>query len=322
MKSVAILLATYQPNLQFFSQQLDSLNQQDYPNCHIYICDDSADAKWHQAVQMQLQERLTAIPYTFLKQESNMGSNRTFERLTKEIEADYFAYCDQDDIWYPYKISRLVQQLEMEQAVMCYSDLAVIDEDSEQQYASFTHYNARVKHVYGENAFSYFIRRNSVTGCTMLIRSDIAKKALPFSMFYVHDHWLALFSASIGKIAYVKESLMAYRIHQTNQIGKAIFKNITSVDDYIPKKLQLEKEKFLNVIQRLSLTEKMESDVMEEVQFVSIRMQAFETRRFKDIYRLWRCRHKDKILVYLEVLLTALPKPLGNFVLKKIKNEV
>lgn len=319
MKRVAILLATYCPQLDFFKQQLMSINQQDYPNCHLYVRDDSGSEEWFEQIRQMVEQCITIMPVTVLANQINQGSNRTFEQLTLEASGDYFAYCDQDDVWYAHKITRLVQEIEADKASLCYSDLSVINEKNELLYASFTQYNKRVNHVYGQDTFGYFIRRNSVTGCTMLIKKEVAHVAVPFHEHYVHDHWLALVAAKVGRIAYVAEPLIQYRIHAHNQIGKAVLKEIETVDDYMAKKLLSEREKFLSLTQRLDLVDNLAELVQEELRFVEVRIRAFETRKWANIWHLWTWRSKDTVLVCLEVLLTLLPKSFGNYLLKRIK---
>ncbi|MBF0780879.1 MULTISPECIES: glycosyltransferase family 2 protein [unclassified Granulicatella] len=319
MKQVAILLATYRPNRLFLEQQLDSINQQDYSKCHLYVKDDSQSEEWFNVISRIVEERITAFPFTLSANEQNVGSNRTFEKLTHEAHEDYFVYCDQDDVWESNKITRLVQQLEKEKACLCYSDLSVINEKNELICSSFTKYNKRVKHLYGQQVFEHFIRRNSVTGCTMLIKKESAKSALPFHEQYVHDHWLALVSSTQGNIAYVKEPLVRYRIHGNNQIGKAILTTVQTIDDYVPNKLLIEKEKFLSLPERLDLDRQFLKAVEEELRFVNLRIIAFETRSCSSLYALWAVRSKDRMLVYLEILLNLLPKKWSNALLKRMK---
>lgn len=51
---------------------------------------------------------IRSFPYEICRNEENPGSSLTFERLTREAEGKYFVYCDQDDMWLPEKIDRLL----------------------------------------------------------------------------------------------------------------------------------------------------------------------------------------------------------------------
>ena len=79
------------------------------------------------------QECITSFPYSITRNEENLGSNGTFERLTREAEGDLFAYCDQDDIWLPEKLTVLQKAMEREQALVVCSDMYIIDSSGKQR---------------------------------------------------------------------------------------------------------------------------------------------------------------------------------------------
>ncbi|MBS4750889.1 glycosyltransferase [Carnobacteriaceae bacterium zg-ZUI78] len=317
MKSVGIVVATYKPNMTYLEEQFKSLEEQTYPNYHIYIRDDSADDDYFKQIAT-LATTIFTRPFTIVQNDVNMGSTKTFELLTSDCQQEYIAYCDQDDRWHHQKIEKLVYKLEQEKALLVYSDLAIIDENGQFVSSSFATVNKRIYHVYGDNTFSFFIRRNCMPGCSMLMLTEIAKKAMPFYEEYVHDHWLALVAASMGRIAFIKELLIDYRLHQHNQIGKAILKGIDTVDDYIPLKLVPEQDKFRALALRFGKTYQKEID--KELSFVGQRIQAFQTRKFKDIWSLTKYLKEDKTLVLFEIALTILPKYLGNKMIRRIKS--
>ena len=132
MEKISVLLAVYKPNRTFFRKQLDSINKQTYKNIELIVMDDSDDREEFNQISSIINEHITNIDYKVYANECNVGSNRTFEKLTQIADGDYFAYCDQDDIWEEYKIETLVNEIKKENAVVCYSDLSVIDEDDQQ----------------------------------------------------------------------------------------------------------------------------------------------------------------------------------------------
>ena len=96
---IAILMAVYEPRMDWLREQLLSLNAQTYPNLKLYVRDDCSPSVPYEEIQSCLQDCISAFPYTIQRNEKNLGSNGTFEQLTREAGGDYFAYCDQDDIW-------------------------------------------------------------------------------------------------------------------------------------------------------------------------------------------------------------------------------
>ena len=214
---ISILMAVYEPRMDWLKEQLDSLNAQTYPNLRLYVRDDCSPTVAFEEIRELVQKSVTAFPYTIERNETNLGSNGTFERLTREAVGEYFAYCDQDDIWLPEKLAVLQEAMERESAGLVCSDMYIIDETGKRVADSMT--KVRKHHVFhsGEGLAPKLLISNFVTGCTMLIRSKTAKTAVPFCPDMVHDHYLALFAAREGRIVSLGERLVNYRIHSGNQ---------------------------------------------------------------------------------------------------------
>ena len=123
---ISVLVAVYEPRMDWLKEQLLSLNAQTYPNLKLYIRDDCSPAVPFEEIQSCVQDCIRAFPYEIRRNEENLGSNGTFERLTQEAEGEYFAYCDQDDVWLPEKLSRLEAAMD-ENAQMAYCDMEIID---------------------------------------------------------------------------------------------------------------------------------------------------------------------------------------------------
>ncbi len=214
---VSILMAVYEPRLDWLREQLDSLNAQTYPNLRLYIRDDCSPTVPFEQVRKLVDERITTFPYTIVRNEENLGSNKTFERLTAEAEGAYFSYCDQDDVWLPHKTAALVETLEREKAQLVCSDMYVIDGEGRRTAESVLEVRRKQKFLSGEGLKMTFLTTNFVTGTAMLIRADMAKAAIPFSPYTVHDWYLALYAARLGKIVSLPDKLLDYRIHGSNQ---------------------------------------------------------------------------------------------------------
>lgn len=69
-----------------------------------------------------------------------------FEKLTLQAHGKYIAYCDQDDIWFPQKLSTLQKEIEKSDVKMVCSDMHIIDGRGNQIADSIT--NVRKHHVF------------------------------------------------------------------------------------------------------------------------------------------------------------------------------
>ncbi len=320
MQRVDILLATYKPNRVYFRKLLESLNDQSYPSLKLIIRDDSDDEESFAIVKQDVEKYITAFSFEIYRNRENMGSNKTFEQLTIDAEGHYFAYCDQDDIWEKKKISSLVNLIEKEKGVLCYSDLCIIDQDDNKVANSFKDIQKRLQHVEGSNLFKYFLRRNSVTGCTMLVDAKVAKDALPFcTNYYVHDHWLTLFASSIGKILYIPEPLIRYRIHGGNQIGVSMLNGIGNKDDYYEKKLLIEREKFNYLLANYKFDRDCEDAINSILNWTEERISFFERKNFRNTISMIKKIKDDHQLILLGFAISCLPNFLGKKIIEKIK---
>ena len=214
---ISILMAVYEPRMDWLKEQLDSLNAQTYPNLRLYILDDCSPTVPFDEIEALARECITAFPFSIERNKENLGSNGTFERLTREAEGEYFAYCDQDDVWLPEKLTVLQEAMVRESAQLVCSDMYIIDGDGNTTANSIT--KIRRHHVFrsGTGLAEKLLVSNWVTGCTMVIRAATAKEAVPFCPYMVHDQHLALWSAQKGVILSVDAPLIRYRVHTGNQ---------------------------------------------------------------------------------------------------------
>lgn len=209
--SVSVALATYNGEA-FLREQLVSLLSQTYRVKEIVICDDaSTDGTWdileeYKASNQQL--------FSIHRNPERIGYIRNFEQAITRCSGCYIALSDQDDIWYPHKIERLLSALGSFDLV--HSDARLIDAQGYCLAPSYVRYSRKaVRSV----SFQRLLHKNTVTGCTLLMKSDFAKQALPFPICISHDWWLALLAADRGTLVYCDEALTQYRQHDGNILG-------------------------------------------------------------------------------------------------------
>lgn len=303
---VSILMAVYKPDPRWFKEQLVSLDSQDYGNSELIICDDCPSEPLDEKL---VAEYIKNIPYEIVHNENNLGSNKTFERLTKMGRGKYFSYCDQDDIWHPDKVSRMVGVLEKTGSPLVCSDLKIIDGNGKKIADSITEIRKRHVFLEGEGLTGTLLVRNFVTGCAMMIRSEIAKASVPFVDSLVHDHWLAINAALRGRIEVIREPLIDYRQHTGNQT--AVLKGITEKQSYY-------KERLINFMERISdykirlYSGDLRSVINELDEFYSARIRYSQRINLRDLRIMKKYRHIAPHSVLLETFMPLMP----NFVFK------
>ncbi len=146
-----------------------------------------------------------------------MGLYRNFEHALSMVppEAEYVALCDQDDRWYPDKISVLLEAIG--DAELAYSDMRVLDDSGRVVFETFWDYKRN-----NYRNLSSLLLDNTVTGAASLFRRRLLETALPFPPRFAdsyHDHWLASVALATGTISYVDRPLHDYVQHPAAAIG-------------------------------------------------------------------------------------------------------
>ncbi len=313
---ISILLATYEPQMDWLKEQLISLNNQTYPNIKLFICDDASSSHTFDEIQALIHECITAFPFCITQNESNHGSNYTFERLTKDADGEFFAYCDQDDIWEAEKLQVLANVMQDHNVTAAYSDVCIIDEAGKITAKSIT--DIRKRHVFqdGNNLAQYLLVRNFVIGCTMLITSNVAKNSVPFEQGYIHDQWLAANAALNGSLVWIDRPLVKYRQHSNNQTG--VLKGIRSKEEYYEKRILGLHNTLLRVGRRLSDSQKKSIGFNELLSSSAARVRYFNKPSIKDYKAFSKIDCLSKDLKRFECVLPFMSKGLFNTAMELI----
>jgi len=215
---LTVVLATHN-GVCWLPDLLASLARQTLAPARLSILDDaSTDDTWELVRDAAVPGRQTVAG----RQEANEGAIRTFERLLSLVGTEYFALCDQDDVWLPDKLERSVRLLESSGADLVYTDLEVVGEDLNELAPSMWHFSNIVP-VTGRPMIP-LILKNCVTGCTVVGRTSILRKALPFPPgILMHDGWLGLVAACGAGVAPLREATILYRQHGNNEVGAVRF---------------------------------------------------------------------------------------------------
>lgn len=310
---VTIIMAIYKPNMAWLREQLQSLNAQDYRPLELLIWNDGpADEQYAQILKVCL----TNFKYTFLEGKQNLGSTGAFAKLTELAQGQYLAYCDQDDVWYPHKISTLVQDLQQNQATLACSDVAVIDGQGKKIAARITELRPRQTFVEGPQQVNTLLVRNFVMGCTMVVRAELAKQALPFPGFMVHDHWLALWNAMYGKIFINRDSLIAYRLHGSNQTE--MLAGIVTKDDYFFKRCLPYYKRLLIFKKRLVHCE-YNTLIEQKYAWAMARMKYYRNPDITTFFALLTKIDNNILTTGFELLLPFMPLDLFTFIVRHIR---
>lgn len=221
--SLAILLSTYN-GAKYLREQLDSLLLQSYKDWELYIRDDgSTDGTL--SIISEYASRYSNIHF-IVDNEKQKGPRDSFMHLLKLIDAQYYMFCDQDDIWLEDKIEKTFVKLKeveiekLDSPILVCSDLCVVDEKLSVISNSLWDMSKVMPSILSRN-YKYLSVCNFVTGCTVMINNKVKQIAFPTPKdFPMHDYYLALcVSYKGGILSYINYPLILYRQHGNNSIG-------------------------------------------------------------------------------------------------------
>ena len=207
---VSVVMCTYNGE-KFLIKQLESILNQNYSNLTEVICvdDGSTDATLHILQDYAKNDKRIKIYIN----ETNLGYIKNYEKAFTLTTKPYIAIADQDDIWFPNKISLLMSTIKNN--MMVYSDNLYIDSEDNSTGKQFSH----CRYLRECTSCLNFVMANGISGHTALIDRKLLKYALPFNKEIPYDYWLAFHAVQYGKIPYVNEPLVGYRQHDNNTLG-------------------------------------------------------------------------------------------------------
>lgn len=210
---ITVLLSSYNGE-KYIEEQLDSLLNQTIDGVTILVRDDgSKDSTKEILAHYAEQGKLGWYSG------ENLGCAKSFWHLLCNCEeSDYYAFCDQDDMWDKDKLEIAVNMLKKEDnniPLIYFSDVRVTD--SKLNIIS-EHMVERMPLTY-----PYSLIKNIAPGCTyvfnnrareLLVKYDCDKYGID-----IHDWTAYKIIACFGKVIFDEKTHISYRQHGNNEIG-------------------------------------------------------------------------------------------------------
>ncbi len=215
-KRIAILLCTFNGE-RHLQAQLDSIAAQSHTDWALWISDDGSTDGTLGLIQA-FRERHPGLQVQVVHG-PRQGFAANYMSLVQHdaIQADYFAFSDQDDIWLPQRLRASVESLHA-----CGAEPAL--------YCARTQYIDANAQVTGESrpppaacTFAHALAQNVCSGNTMLFNpaARALMRQVPPDTVVAHD-WLAylLVTAAGGTVVFDAATHVQYRQHRGNAMGE------------------------------------------------------------------------------------------------------
>lgn len=217
-KKIAIILGYYNGE-KYIDELIYSIFSQTYKNFHIFIFDDKSKIPFDKKFfNLDSYKKKKISVY---KRKVNLGFSMNFLKGLSEIDDtyEYYAFCDQDDIWHEDKLSRGIKTIENENSncpMLFGTKTWITNKDCSKVLGK----SISIKRPL---SFKNAILQSFAGGNTMIFNLS-AKKIIISNLDLVkpvsHDWWAyLLISGHGGKIFYDPTPSLFYRQHQSSQVG-------------------------------------------------------------------------------------------------------
>jgi len=198
--------------------QLDSIAAQTHSNWVVWVSDDSPNHTTQDLIKSYQQKWSAGRLFVQAGPCSGFAANFMSLACKADIEADYFAFCDQDDIWEANKLELAVKWLDTvtsdTPALYC-SRTKLVDENNQE---------IGLSPLFSKPpSFANALMQNIAGGNTMVFnraaRQLIMEAGRDFSL-HLHDWWAYLIvSGCGGQVFYDSNPTLRYRQHRANLVG-------------------------------------------------------------------------------------------------------
>lgn len=212
MERVQILMSTYNGE-KYLKEQIESIITQESVDVSILVRDDgSTDG----TISMLNEYKRKGILDYYTGE--NLRPARSFMHLVMNSpESDYYAFCDQDDVWLQGKLEKAVKVLENETGpALYYHGMNLVDENLNKYGYYFR------KEEYAQSLEYSCLFGDEIAGCTMVFNKQLLNEIKRYNPEFItmHDGWIHRVCLCVGgKIIGDRTPYINYRQHQNNAVG-------------------------------------------------------------------------------------------------------
>lgn len=228
-EKISVALCTYNGEHYIIEQLVSILSQTVLPS-QIVISDDGSSDNTVNLILETLKRygstnsEIQKIQINLLVNKEPLGISRNFEQALKNCNSPLIALCDQDDIWALTKLEIMSAEFDkFSDLKLLHSDAELVDSAGNSKritaFQALRISKSENRKVSSGKAIDVLLRRNIVTGAATMFHRSLLDSALPFPKSWLHDEWLAITAACIGRIIKLDVCLIKYRQHGGNQVG-------------------------------------------------------------------------------------------------------
>lgn len=235
---ISVLVCTYNGE-RFIQEQLTSILEQTRLPDEIIVCDDNSDDDTVGIVREVLAGY--SVPAAIFVNETNLGFRKNFEQGILKCTGDWIALSDQDDVWMNNRLQEMERSLESD-TTLCYSDWIITNTELKPIESILS--TLKYRDDTSEFLVDSIENLNIIHGCRLMVRTDVAKRSIPFE--FSHDHYLCMTAPVFGKVKHCDQKLMFYRRHNSAATFSTERRSMSSFILGVKKSMKTEPEIYFN----------------------------------------------------------------------------
>ena len=206
---ISVVVPVYN-GAKYLAKTVESILAQDYKEFELLLINDGSSDSSKELIEA-LAEKNTKIT-AFTKENGGVANARNFG--IEHAKGDYIAFCDQDDLWLPTKLSKQLALFSNLNVGLVYTgaiaDYALYGKQSKPSF----------EQKYRGQVFDKLIQLNMFTCCTAMVRKSVLEEVGGFdddlALMGVDDWHLWLKLALVCDFDFVPEHLAVHVFHGDN----------------------------------------------------------------------------------------------------------
>lgn len=286
MIKISVVMAVYN-GAEYLEEQLDSLLRQECPPDEVILCDDGSSDPSAEIIERYIGEHGLEDSWKLYRNEKNLGYADNFHEGMRKAGGEYIFFCDQDDIWLPDKIGRMMGVMDENPQIL------LLCSEYEPYYCTEDAPRvapAVLKRMKNDNSLeqvkiSYRNIFIGCEGCTMCVRRTLPDSAEKYWFSgWSHDEYVWKTAQCLGGCYIYHRVTLKRRFHSHNVSKRKLHKPDSRI--YSMKKLLASHEKTLEFGLAKGLGPKGVRILEENIASVKMRIRLLEDRKLSLAFRL------------------------------------
>jgi glycosyltransferase involved in cell wall biosynthesis len=204
-------MATYNGG-KYLTRQLDSILSQIKSKDEVVIVDDCSTDD-----TVEIIKNYNCNNIKLFLNDRNQGHVKSFEKAIGLASNDIILLSDQDDVWLPERLNKLIDKCYVKKMALLTSNFGLIDENDLSLPDPKHKLREIDSNLHIRNIFNIYLGKRPYFGCAMIFRRDLLDIAFPFPAWVEgHDVWLALCSNALKSNFHIELKTINRRLHSSN----------------------------------------------------------------------------------------------------------